>query len=76
MFCCMNFFTLDENSKGTRGTCANWLRLGVIGILPSISFQIKLSTGGICWISGLLMLPAFKSRLVHIRDNRVGFFVD
>ena len=28
-------FMLDVNSKGTRGTRANWLRPGALGILPS-----------------------------------------
>jgi len=37
-------FTLDANSMDTRGTRANWLRPPALGILPSVSFQINLST--------------------------------
>jgi len=33
-------FTLDESGKGTRGTCANWLRPGALGILPSIFYKV------------------------------------
>jgi len=40
------------------GTCTNWLKPGALGILPSISFQTKLSADGICWTSGWWMLPA------------------
>ena len=37
-------FTVDENSKGTRGTRVNWLRPDVLGVLRSIYFQVKLLT--------------------------------
>ena len=51
-------FMLDVNSKGTRGTRANWLRPGALEILPSTFFQIKLLTDGTRWISGRWMLLA------------------
>jgi len=34
-------FILDENSNGTRGTRANWLRPSALGILPSIYQQME-----------------------------------
>jgi len=58
VFYCMNFSHWIKTVSSQGGTRANWLRPGALGILPSISFQIKLSTDGICWTSRWLMLPA------------------
>jgi len=51
-------FTLDENSKGTRGHSCKLVKTRCTRDITSISFQIKLSTVGICWTSGQWMLPA------------------
>jgi len=58
MFCCINSLHWIQTVRVQWGTCANLLRLGALGILPSISLQIKLSTDGICWTSRRWMFPA------------------
>jgi len=38
MFCCMKFLHWMKIVRVQGGTCANWLRPGALGLLPSISF--------------------------------------
>jgi len=58
---------------------ANWLRPGALGILPSTFFSNKVINR---WNSldqqtvDASSINVFKSRLIYIRDNRMGFFMD
>jgi len=45
-------FTLDENSKGTWGHSCKLVKTRCTRDITKYFFQIKLSTDGICWISG------------------------
>ena len=68
----------SQNMTVHGGTRANWLRPGALGILPSIFFQIVINR----WNSldqrtvDASSINVFKSRLIYIRDNRMGFFMD
>ena len=61
------------------GTRANWLRPGALGILPSTFFSNRVINR---WNSldqrtvDASSINVFKSRLIYIRDNRMGFFMD
>ena len=71
-------FMLDVNSKDTGGTRANWLRPGALGIFKYF-FSNKVINR---WNSldqrtvDASSINVFKSRLIYIRDNRMGFFMD
>jgi len=68
-------FTLDENSKGTKGSRANWLRPGALNITKHL-FSNKVINRWNLLDQETVDAPsisAFKSRLVYIRNNRMSF---
>jgi len=73
----MNFLYWMKTVRVQGGTCANWLRPGALGILPSRPYVF--SNKVINRDQQMVDAPsinAFKSKLVYIRDNRMGFFMD
>jgi len=80
MFYGMNFFMLDENSKGTRGHSCKLVKTQCTRDITKYFFSNKVINR---WnmldprmVVNAPSVNAFKSRLVYIRDNRMGFFMD
>jgi len=72
-------FTLDENSKGTRGHSYELVLTRCTMDITKYFFSIKVINRWNLldqWTVDVPSINAFKSRLVYIRDNRMGFFVD
>ena len=74
-------FVLDVNSKGTRGHSCKLVKTRCTrDITKYFFFQIELLTDGSNSLDQRTVdassINVFKSRLIYIRDNRMGFFMD
>jgi len=71
-------FEIDTNSKGTRGHLVNLKRLGAQGILHGI-FSNRVINRWNALDQRVVDAPsinACKQKLVKVRNNRMGFFMD
>jgi len=72
-------FTLDENSKGTRGHSCKLVKTRCTRDITKYFFSNKVISKWNLLDQRTVDAPsinAFKSRLVYIRDNRTVFFMD
>jgi len=72
-------FTLDENSKGTRGQSCKLVKIRGTRDITKYFFSNKVINRWILLDQRTVDAPninAFKSRLVYIRNNWMGFLMD
>jgi len=72
-------FTLDENSKGTRGHSCKLVKTRCTRDITKYFFSHKVINRWNLMDQRMVdtsSINAFKSRLVYIRDNRMGLFMN